>query len=182
MTAIVTYYPETEASLPEAVGSVLSKLEQVAIGLWPAWLPGADRLDGPGGAGIAAARALAMEMAAATDHFGPFLADLAERSLRGAESGPPRFAAEVRASELAEIIAATFHRPHTTLLIHPPMDLAPEAANTLVDAYEWLAHHGGLSIWLIATEGTRFGLHSPVIENFGPNFRKGWRLCKNADA
>jgi hypothetical protein len=58
-------------------------------------------------------RALAMEMAAATDHFGPFLADLAERSLRGVESGPPRFAAEVRASELAEIIAATFHRSYT---------------------------------------------------------------------
>jgi hypothetical protein len=35
-------------------------------------------------------RALAMEMAAATDHFGPFLADLAERSLMGVESGPPR--------------------------------------------------------------------------------------------
>jgi hypothetical protein len=57
MPAIVTYYPETEASLAEAVGSVLSKLEQVAVGLWPAWLPGAERLDGTGGAGIAAARA-----------------------------------------------------------------------------------------------------------------------------
>jgi hypothetical protein len=56
-------------------------------------------------------RALAMEMAAATDHFGPFLADLAERSLMGVESGPPRF---------------------TALLIHPPVDLAPEAAHTLV--------------------------------------------------
>jgi hypothetical protein len=71
MPAIVTYYPETEASLTEAVGSVLSKLEQVAVGLWPAWLPGAERLDGPGGAGIAAARALAMEMAAATVRHRP---------------------------------------------------------------------------------------------------------------
>src|SRR6266487_823372 len=75
MPAILTYYPEIGSSLSETVGFVLSKLEQVAVGLWPGWLPGAGRLDGAGGAAIAAARALAADMAAATGHFGPFLAD-----------------------------------------------------------------------------------------------------------
>jgi len=87
MPAIVTYYSDGESSLSEAVGSVLDKLEQVAVGLWPAWLPGAEQLDGTGSAVIAAARALAAEMAVATGHFGPFLADLAERCISGAESG-----------------------------------------------------------------------------------------------
>ena len=32
MPVVVTYYPATEASLAEAVGSVLSKLEQVLSG------------------------------------------------------------------------------------------------------------------------------------------------------
>jgi very-short-patch-repair endonuclease len=146
--AIVTYCPEVAASVSDEVGSVLSKLEQVAVGLFPAWLPGAELLDGPSGAGVTAVRALATEMAAATDLFGPFLAELAEQSLRRGESKTARFAAEVRAAELAAVIAASFHRPYTAMLIHPPAELAPNSAQTLAAACEWLAHHGGVSVWL----------------------------------
>jgi very-short-patch-repair endonuclease len=148
MPAIVMYCPDLTASVSEAVGSVLGKLEQVAVELWPAWLPSAERLNGPGGAGILAARSLAMEMAAATHHFGPFLADLAEEAVSGAKRRLARFPAEVRAAELSALIAAAFNRTQTALLVQPPVDLAPQEAHTLVDACDWLAHHGGLAIWL----------------------------------
>jgi very-short-patch-repair endonuclease len=148
MPAIVTYYPELEESLSDTVGSVLSNLDQVVMRLWPAWLPGAEQLSGVGGTVIAAARALAIKLAHSTDHFGPFLADLAEHSLRGLVSGPAGFAPEVRAPGLAKIIATAFHRSHMALLVYPPVAISPHVARTLADSYEWLAHHGGFSVWL----------------------------------
>jgi hypothetical protein len=122
--ATVTYCPEVAASVSDEVSSILSELEQIALGLFPAWLPGAEALDGPSGIGVAAVRTLATEMAASTDYFGPFLAELAEQCLRGGESRTARFAVEVRASELAAIIANSFRRPYTAMLIHPPTELS----------------------------------------------------------
>ena len=149
MPAIVTYRPEPAPTVLEAVGSILSKLEQVVVELWPAWLPGGQELTRSGGAGIAAARSLALEMAAATEHFGPFVAELAERCVSGADNGASvRFPAELRASELAALIAEAFHRSQTALLVYPPLSLLPLGAESLVDACDWLAQHGRLSVWL----------------------------------
>jgi hypothetical protein len=88
--AIVIYRPETAAaSVSEEVGSILGTFEEIATGLFPAWLPGAETINVASGIGVAAVRALAAERAAATNHFGPFLAELAEQCLR-ADSGPSR--------------------------------------------------------------------------------------------
>ena len=82
--AVVTYRPDA-APVPQlAIEVVLRELDRVAVGLFPAWLPGAEWIDGPGGNGVAAVRTLAMRAASETEDFGPFLADLAERSLRAA--------------------------------------------------------------------------------------------------
>ncbi len=171
--AIVTYYPKSTASLSEAVISILSELQTVAVQLFPAWLPGAERLDGPGGAGIKAVRALAAESAAATENFGPFLADLAEHSLTGAASGTQRFAAEVRAAELAKIIAASFNRSHTALLIHPPTDLSSADAHTLSAASEWLANHGRVSVWLAGALPSAFDRFQAVCMTLDATLQSG---------
>ncbi|MDP9848288.1 endonuclease domain-containing protein [Streptosporangium lutulentum] len=68
----------------------MSELEKAAVGLFPAWLPGAEDIGGPGGAGGSAVRALALRTASVTGHFGPFLAHLAELSLRDTEASPHR--------------------------------------------------------------------------------------------
>ena len=83
--AVVTYFADDARSASEMVTSVLCELEKAAISLFPAWLPGAEGIDGPGGAGRSAVRALALRTASVTGHFGPFLADLAERSLSGVD-------------------------------------------------------------------------------------------------
>ena len=137
--AIVTYFAGDTRSAAEMVSSVLQELEKVAIGLFPAWLPGAEGVGGPGGAGGRAVRALALRAASATEHFGPFLADLAERALRGAgplaRRGAPReartrrspgFAAEIRGRPvLGRVIAASFGRSRAAVLVRVPADLSP---------------------------------------------------------
>jgi len=182
--AIVTYCPEVPASASTEVGSILSKLEQVAVGLFPAWLPGAEVLDGPSGIGVAAVRALATEMAAATDHFGPFLAELAEQCLRGGESRTARFAAEVRASELAAIIADSFRRPYTAMLIHPPAELSLNSSQTLAAACEWLAQHGGVSVWLTGALPEAFerfkAVHVPIDDSLQSISLQNQRVAQGA--
>src|SRR5215467_13891586 len=59
--AVLTYTPENIGSLSEAVASVLTRLEDIALGLWPTWLPGAEVLSNSG-TGMRAARALAREL------------------------------------------------------------------------------------------------------------------------
>ncbi|MEV0459879.1 endonuclease domain-containing protein [Catellatospora methionotrophica] len=80
--AVLTFRPPVSAAAAEVVACALDELETAALRLFPAWLPTAEHLEGPGGAGVPAVRALAAEVAATTRHFGPFLADLAEQALR----------------------------------------------------------------------------------------------------
>lgn len=163
--ATVTWRPAGAAvasrSMARVVGELLGELEAVAAGLFPAWLPAAGGLDGRDGARVPAVRALAMRRAATTEHFGPFLADLAEWSLDRAAGGPPvRFSAEVRAAGLARVLADSFQRRHAALLVDLPDSLSPDARQVLLDACEWLAHHGGFAVWLAGS--TAPGMDRPV--------------------
>ena len=94
--------------LVELVTAILDELERIAIGLFPAWLPGATGITGTGGANVPAVRALALRAAAAIPRFAPFLADLAERSLRRTTGVRSRFAPEVRAGGLARVLATAY--------------------------------------------------------------------------
>ncbi|GAA0389137.1 hypothetical protein GCM10009530_45290 [Microbispora corallina] len=85
--AVLTYAPPPASSVGALVAAVLSDLDRAAGDLFPAWLPGAEGVGDAGGADAAAVRALALSAASSSRHFGPFLADLAERSLR-ATSAP----------------------------------------------------------------------------------------------
>ncbi|HEY3262891.1 MAG TPA: DUF559 domain-containing protein, partial [Pseudonocardiaceae bacterium] len=150
--AVVTFRPATIGPLPDQVAVLLDELDQAAVALFPRWLPGAERLDGPHGLGVPAVRAIAERAAARSSAFGPFLADLAERSLRG-QVGEPikrrvRFPAEVRAAGLAKVIAGAYRRHSAALLIEVPDGLEPNDERTLTTAAEWLADRGRLTVWL----------------------------------
>jgi very-short-patch-repair endonuclease len=145
--AVLTCQITAQPSSPRVVAAVLDQLETAAMDLYPAWLPGAEAIDGPGGAGASAVRALAVAKAATTSHFGPFLAGLAVRS-SGGGSANGRLPVEVRAAGLARVIADSFRRASTALLVPVPEGLAPAAGSALVAAGEWLAYHGGFAVWL----------------------------------
>jgi very-short-patch-repair endonuclease len=145
--AVLTCRAPAGPAAARLVGGLLDQLEAAAIDLYPAWLPGAEAIAGPGGGGAAAVRALAGRQAAGTSQFGPFLSELAVRSIGG---GPARgrFPAEVRAAGLARVLADSYGRAGTALLIVVPDPLAPAAEHSLLAAAEWLAHHGGFAVWL----------------------------------
>ncbi|MER7503191.1 DUF559 domain-containing protein [Nonomuraea pusilla] len=143
--AVVTYLASPARSVTAFVGAVLDELDAAALALFPAWLPEAAAVDGPGGANLAAVRALALRRAAAVGGSGPFLAELARRALAG---GASRFTAEVRVAGLARVLAESFGRERAALLVRVPDGLPPAGQEVLVAAAEWLAHRGGLGVWL----------------------------------
>ncbi|WP_248960238.1 endonuclease domain-containing protein [Sphaerisporangium perillae] len=146
--AILGYSAAPARSVPEMVAAALHALETAAVELFPAWLPGAEGIDAPSFAAVTAVRALALRAASTGPHFGPFLADLAESSLRGVASRSSRFTPEVRAAGLARLLAAAFHRPQAAILLNVPGGLAEGQEEVLVAGCEWLAGRGGLAIWL----------------------------------
>ncbi|HZN20322.1 MAG TPA: DUF559 domain-containing protein [Micromonosporaceae bacterium] len=172
--AVVQFRPAAGGPLGDQVTVLLDELDEAAVALFPRWLPGAERLEGSQSLGVPAVRTLAARAAAQSRGFGPFLADLAERGLRGrpdgygrvdeyrtavepghagkpAESragGRRRFPAEVRAAGLARVIADSYDRQAAALLIEVPDGLAAADEYALVAAAEWLAHHGRFTVWL----------------------------------
>lgn len=129
------------------VAALLAELEQAVIALFPAWLAGAHGLDGPQGARVAAVRALAATHAT-RPHLGAYLGDLAARAL-GNRPRPDRFPAETRAAGLAQAIAGSYRRSRAALLIQVRDPLGTSEAERAVAAGEWLAHHGGFTVWLV---------------------------------
>ncbi|MEU9889433.1 DUF559 domain-containing protein [Sphaerisporangium sp. NPDC051011] len=163
--AVLTYTPSAAKSVAEAVAAALRELEAAAVELFPAWLPGAEGIEGPGGASVIAVRTLALRAASTSRHFGPFLADLAESALRGAPVAS-RFAPEVRAAGLARVLASGFGRTRAAILVRVPEALSASEEDVLVAACEWLAGRGGFGVWLAGALTTSADHVEPVTLRF----------------
>ncbi|SCG14860.1 Protein of unknown function [Micromonospora echinofusca] len=150
---VVRYRVPARSDFTDLLAAVLDELDRAALTLFPRWLPGAERLDGSGTLGAAAVRSLASRAAARSEHFGPFLADLAERALRGRHrQHRPRFPAEVRAAGLARVIASAYDRDGWVLLVGLTDELTTDTERALVAAAEWLVRHGRFTVWLAGRE------------------------------
>jgi very-short-patch-repair endonuclease len=144
--AVITYEAAATRRAVQLIDDLLDRLDRVARELYPAWLPSAAAIDDPAGAGAVAVRSIALRDARDGGHFGPFLADLAERTLRG-RSADDRFTPETRAAELAKVIARSFGRIRVAILVIPPTNLTAEKEQALVSAGRWLADSGSFGIW-----------------------------------
>ncbi|MEU4567902.1 DUF559 domain-containing protein [Micromonospora sp. NPDC023956] len=154
--AVVRFHPVTGVPAATQVATLLDAADRAAVALFPRWLPGADRLDGPGALGSGAVRALAAGVAARSRGFGPFLTDLAERALGGTAERQPdlgsRLPAEVRAAGLVRVLADAYHRRSVVLLVRLPDRLAPADERALTAAAEWFVQHGRCAVWLTGPE------------------------------
>jgi hypothetical protein len=148
LPAAVAYHAQAARTPAEFVRAILDDLEADAIGLFPAWLPGAEHVQAPGGAGLAAVRAMATDRAAHSAHFSPFLSDLAALALSGAHSTRGRFTPEIRAAGLVRVIADGLGRQHMVLLVDLPDRLSDDHERALVAGCEWLASCARIGIWL----------------------------------
>jgi very-short-patch-repair endonuclease len=150
--AIITYTVAPQSRPAQVVGALLAELDQIARELFPAWLPAAAPIDSPAGSGAVAVRSVALRVAHSEGQYGPFLADLAERALHGraghGQAEPSRrFDPEVRAAGLAKVIAASFSRERTAILVRLTEPMPPEDEESLVTAARWLTDSGGFGVW-----------------------------------
>lgn len=140
--AVLTCDVVAVGSMAEIVSAVLDELVSIAVDLLPRWLP--DAVTGP-----AAARTAATQLAASSEHFGPYLTDLAAYATAPQTIRPPqRFPMEIQAAGLARVLADTFEQRPIGLLLTGPADLDEAAGVRLVAAAEWLAQRAGLGVWL----------------------------------
>jgi hypothetical protein len=139
--------PAAPDSSLAVVDDILHRLEVVARELFPAWLPEAEVITTTSDFDRRVVRELARRMAATSEHFGPFVADLAEAALSGRETAR-RFEPETRARGLARIIRDAYHRANVVLLVGPADELAEDEQRRVAGACEWLADHGGFGVWL----------------------------------
>jgi Protein of unknown function (DUF559) len=145
--AIITYNAGSQPRPTQVVATLLTQLDRIARELFPAWLPAAAQIDSGAGAGAVAVRSIALRAAQDSGQYGPFLADLAERALRRQVKASSRFNPEVRATGLAKVIATSFGRSHTAILVRVPDGLRIEDQQALVAGGRWLADCGDFGIW-----------------------------------
>lgn len=138
--------PESPASALTVIDDMLNRLEAIARELFPAWLPEAEAITTSSDFDVRVVRGLARRKASITDHFGPFLADVAEAALYGRVATRP-CEPELRAPGLARIIADAYQRRGVVLLIEAVDGLSEDAERRAAMACEWLVAHG-LGVWL----------------------------------
>ena len=130
---------------------VIDALSEVVTGTYPAWLPEAEQLAGPGGAGLAAVRAICERTAGSSDLFGPFLRAAAEAGLCGRPLAVGEFARETAVRQARKLILRAYGNEGFVVMVDltgawSPAQIEVAEANAL-----WLAGPGELSVWLFGT-------------------------------
>jgi len=127
---------------------VIDALSEAVTGTYPAWLPGAERVAGPGGAGLAAVRALCERVAAGSDLFGPFLLAAAEASLCGRPLAVAEFARETAVRQARKLILRAYGNECLVVMV----ELTGTWSTAQIEIAEanalWLAGPGELNVWL----------------------------------
>jgi very-short-patch-repair endonuclease len=144
---VIRYRMQAAPSASGLIDDVLDRLTQVAVELFPAWLPDGAAVEG-GGVNLdrAVVRMLTQRHAASSEHFAPFLLSIAERAVVG-QTLAGEFPSEVRARGLARILADAYQRDAVVLLVTSD-DLPTDQQRFAAAAFEWLSNHGPFGVWL----------------------------------
>ena len=130
---------------------VIDALLEAVSGTYPAWLPEADHLAGPGGAGLAAVRAICERVAGNSELFGPFLLAAAVASLCGQPLGVAEFAPETVVRQARKLVLRAYGYPRLVVLV----ELTGTWSTAQIEVAEanalWLAGPGELAVWLFGT-------------------------------
>lgn len=160
-------------TVPDVVDAVLDRLEHVARGLFPAWLPGAEDIAGSGEVELRAVESLALSLASRSEHFGPFLTDLARSAVAGIRPQLGRFARRTRVEGLIRVLAASYGRQGVALLVTTAPNIDRYRQQVVAEACEWLCAYGPVAVWMsmdALPEVDRF----PIVEL--PSFEAGDRV------
>ena len=130
---------------------VIDALSEAITGTYPAWLPEAGRLAGPGGAGLTALRAMCGRSAASSDLFGPFLLAAAEASLCGRPLAVADFARETAVRQARKLILRAYGYERLVVMV----ELTGSWTTAQIEVAEanalWLVGPGELAVWLFGS-------------------------------
>ncbi|MET9202088.1 DUF559 domain-containing protein [Gordonia sp. NPDC003585] len=146
LPVILDYRGPDQRSARQVVSEVLCALEDILVGLFPGWLPDSDAatlMD------VADADERARHLCSTTGLPTSIIVELARAAAAGRRP-PQRAALEVRADGLMRLLRHTYGRPDVVLAVRADSDLTALAQSAAATACEWLAEHGGLTVWLTA--------------------------------
>jgi very-short-patch-repair endonuclease len=138
----------TCSSAKAVVADVLAGLDEVARELFPVWLPGAEHIDSRSGLDRRTVRRLAVRLGQRSDHFGPFLAELAEAALLGRPAAG-EFSPETRARELGGVLRRSYGRETVALMVSAVEPIGVHDQRAFAAAAEWLANHAQMGVWIV---------------------------------
>lgn len=139
-------------STSEIIDALLAALEATTYDLYPAWLPGAAVSPGRGTLDRLAARTLASDLAADTEHHRPFLMDLATNAVAAQSGTTPRDLADkysdaTRIAGSTRVIAASFDRDRVVVAWYSSTRLSLDQQQRVATACDWIASYVG--VWLL---------------------------------
>ena len=127
---------------------VVDALSEAVTGTYPAWLPEAENLAGPGGAGLAAVRTICERAAGSSDVFGPFLLAAAEAALCERPLAVAEFAQETAVRQARKLILRAYGHERLVVMV----ELTGTWSTAQIEVAEanalWLAGPGELTVWL----------------------------------
>lgn len=136
----------------EPVAALVALLVAAVGGLYPAWLPEAAGIEDASGAGEPAVRAIAREVAAQTELFGPFLEAMAASALReGRRATVSGFAPQTVVRECVALVGRSYGGCPVAVVLEGMHAIAPGDERDL----EWLADFGGFSLRLVGEAAGR---------------------------
>ena len=134
---------------------VVEALSEAVAGTYPAWLPEAEQLAGPGGAGLAALRTICERAAGSTDLFGPLLLAAAEAALCGRPFVANGFARETAVREARKLILRASGQGRLVVMVELTGAWSPAQIDVAETNALWLSGPGELTVWLFGTATAR---------------------------
>ena len=134
---------------------VIEALSEAVAGTYPAWLPEAEHLAGPGGAGLAAVRAICERVAGNSDLFGPFLLAAAEAALCGRPLEASDFAQETAVRQVRKLLLRAYGQGRLVVTVELMGAWSPAQIEAAEAHALWLSGPGELTVWLFGTPAAR---------------------------
>ncbi len=136
---------------------MLIEIQKATAALFPAWLPEAEHIEGPGGAGREAVKALALAEAQRSELFGPFLTALADAALRDhGRKFHDEFAPETVIRECHKLFCKAYGVRQAALVLYVADGLSDDAAVETQQAAHFIADQEAFLVWLTGAGLERF--------------------------
>lgn len=147
---------------------LLARLESVARAALRVWLPAADHVGDGSDLERRTVRRLARETGSTSEHFGPFLADLAEAALSG-RTKASQFDPETRARGLARLLRSCYDRDALVLMLCGSTPLTAAAREALGATAQWMSNTAQIGFWVIGdalVDADRFPVMTLAVPDY----------------